>query len=184
MPIHKIQKRTGQIVDFDLKRITQAILKAIDSTPEFELNDSNLPESLTLKIESELKSHFFEADKLPTVEDVQNLVEEKLVEANCFEVAKHFIMYRAQRTKIRARKRIFELEQLDQNKIRVKKVNGEVVAFNEQKLKETWQIAAQGLHDKCRFEDIMNIFNITLLTVSTQNKFSKTLEKLPSIRFQ
>ncbi len=177
MPIHRIQKRTGQIVDFDLNRITQAILRAIDSTPEFELNDSNFPESLSQQIEVELRSHFFNSDKLPTVEDVQNLVEEKLVEANCFEVAKNFIIYRAQRTKIRARKRIFELEQLDQNKIRVKKQNGDVVAYNEAKLKETWAIAAQGLHDLCPFEDMMNIFNITLIDGLDTQQILKNLRK-------
>jgi hypothetical protein len=48
MPIHKIQKRTGQITDFDSSRITHAILKAVDSTPDFELNDSNLPSDLTI----------------------------------------------------------------------------------------------------------------------------------------
>ena len=177
MPIHKIQKRTGQITDFDSSRILSAIQKAIESTSDFTLEDANLPVSLTEQIESELKEHFFDADKLPSVEDVQNLVEEKLVEVNCFEVAKSFIMYRAQRTKIRARKRIFELEQLDQNKIRVKKLNGDIEAFNENKLKNTWKIAAKGLHEKCTFEEMMKIFNITLIDGLDTEQILKNLRK-------
>ena len=177
MPIHKIQKRTGQITDFDASRITEAILKAVDSTPDFELEDSNLPTYLTDQITVELKEHFFENDKLASVEDVQNLVEEKLVEANCFDVAKSFIMYRAQRTKIRARKRLYELEQLDQNKIRVKKSNGDVQAFDEQKLKDTWAIAAKGIEDRCKFEDLINLFNITLIDGLDTEQILKNLRK-------
>lgn len=177
MPIHKIQKRTGQITDFDASRITEAILKAVDSTPDFELEDSNLPTILTDQITVELKTHFFDKDKFASVEDVQNLVEEKLVEANCFDVAKSFIMYRAQRTKIRTRKRLYELEQLDQNKIRVKKSNGDIQAFDEQKLKDTWAIAAKGLEDRCKFEDLINLFNITLIDGLDTEQILKNLRK-------
>jgi ribonucleoside-diphosphate reductase alpha chain len=177
MPIHKIQKRTGDIVDFDQNRISHAIIKAVDSIENFELSDTQLPHKLALQILNELEQHFFSSNRVPTVEDVQNLVEEKLVEYNCFEVAKSYILYRASRTKIRARKRLFELEQLDQNKVRVKKDNGQQVAYSQAKLENTWAIAAKGLEQTCTFEELINVFNITLTDGLDTSQILQNLRK-------
>jgi len=163
MATYKIQKRSGAVVDFDKDRIGVAISKAIESIENYELPNENLPQNLTDEINQELEKHFFLESKVPTVEDVQNLVEEKLVEANCFEVAKSFILFRAQRTKLRAHKRIFELETIDQNKTKVFKFDGSQGVYNEAKLRNTWAIAAKGVEDECKFEDLIKVFNITLI---------------------
>jgi len=163
MATYKIQKRSGAVVDFDKERIGVAISKAIESIENYDHTDQNLPLNLTKEINSELEKHFFLQDKIPSVEDIQNLVEEKLVEANCFEVAKSFILFRAQRTKLRAHKRIFELENIDQNKTKVFKFDGAQGIYNEAKLRNTFAIAAKGVEDECKFEDLIKVFNITLI---------------------
>ena len=77
MATHKIQKRSGAVVDFDKDRIGVAISKAIESIEKIhELPNENLPQNLTDEINQELEKHFFLESKVPTVEDVQNLVEE------------------------------------------------------------------------------------------------------------
>jgi len=177
MPKYQIQKRTGKIVEFDQSRIIDAISKAVESLEEYKLPEQNLVNNLTEQIVSEIEEHFFKVDKIPSVEDVQNLVEEKLVEADCFEVAKSFIIYRAQRTKLRAHKRIYELEILDPNKSKVTKSSGELDIYSEAKLKNAWSIAAKGLQEECTFEELMKIFNITLIDNIDTSQVMNNLRK-------
>lgn len=163
MASYKIQKRSGAIVDFDKDRIGVAISKAIESIENYQPPQADLSMNLTQEINQELETHFFSENKVPTVEDVQNLVEEKLVEADCFEVAKSFILFRAQRTKLRAHKRIFELESFDQNRTKVIKHDGSHDIYSETKLQNIWSIAAKGVEEECKFEDLIKVFNITLI---------------------
>ena len=95
--MYTVLKRDGKIVDFDLKKICEAISMAFDAQ-EKQYND-NIIDFLALKVtadfEPKIKNHHI------AVEDIQDSVESVLVQAGYADVAKAFILYRRQRAKIR-----------------------------------------------------------------------------------
>jgi len=95
--IKQIQKRNGDIVDFDPAKIENAIHKAITAT-----NQGNGPESRKLtKKTVELINLRFKKGEVPRVEELQDIVEEVLILEGFAKTAKAYILYREQRRKIR-----------------------------------------------------------------------------------
>ncbi|WP_444658983.1 anaerobic ribonucleoside triphosphate reductase [Caproiciproducens sp. R2] len=91
----KIQKRNGVVVAFDKEKIRNAIYKANQAVAEEEMGAPVL-DRLTGKV---VKS--FQGDSVPTVEQVQDTVEETLIAADYAKTAKAYILYRAEHAKIR-----------------------------------------------------------------------------------
>ena len=91
-----VQKRSGESVPFDAKKIFDAIKKAVAVT--HEISDEKVVE-ITQNALSKLESSF--ADKNPTVEDVQEAVVESLMDAKAYKTAQSYIIYRQKRTEIR-----------------------------------------------------------------------------------
>jgi ribonucleoside-triphosphate reductase len=97
MAIHKIKKRNGTIVDFDVKKIENAIKKAATaSNPKKPLNEKEIAKKAEKEITKQYK------DEIPTVEQVQDIVEETLISSNYPRVAKDYILYRQKRSEARA----------------------------------------------------------------------------------
>lgn len=96
-----VKKRSGAIVDFDRKRIEDAISKAYTATnvPIEPLNLTYLVDRVVLKIEESCKDN----DNIPDVEFIQNIVEKEIANKGDFEVAKAYILYREERNKERQR---------------------------------------------------------------------------------
>ncbi len=90
-----IRKRDGTPVPFDSLKILEAIRKASDATPTQPIPAGDLA-ALTKKVIANLAP-----GETPTVEQVQDQVESTLVEAGYFQVAKAYILYRAEHTKVR-----------------------------------------------------------------------------------
>lgn len=99
--LESIQKRDGMIVPFDEKRITHAILKAMSMSDEGseadaeKVMDDVVDALLVLKKEQGGKKF------MPQVETIQDLIENKLISDNFAKTAKHFILYRTERTSLR-----------------------------------------------------------------------------------
>ncbi len=91
----KIQKRNGVVVAFNEVKIRNAIQKANQAVPD-ETMPSTALDQLTGKI-----SACFPDDCIPTVEQVQDKVEENLIAADYAKTAKAYILYRAEHTKTR-----------------------------------------------------------------------------------
>jgi ribonucleoside-triphosphate reductase len=110
--ITKIQKRDGQVVDFDRSKITKAIFKAITAANQ---GDGELSDKVSNRV-IEFLSRRFKQDEIPTVEQVQDIVEEVLILENLVDTAKAYILYREQRRKIREAVTISEetVERMDQ----------------------------------------------------------------------
>lgn len=90
-PIKKITKRDGRIVDFDQDRITQAIWKAAQA-----VGGSNIEEAQKIanQVAAVLEVFFKGDDDIPTVEQIQDLVEKILIEGGHAKTAKAYIIYR------------------------------------------------------------------------------------------
>ncbi|MBI2439550.1 MAG: ribonucleoside triphosphate reductase [Candidatus Moranbacteria bacterium] len=101
MPVYKIQKRNGSIVDFDLKKIELAIEKAAEAT---EKKDDITSYILAQDVYAGLEEKF--EDKIPTVEEVQDVVEDVLMRYGYTETAKAYILYREKRREVREEKNV------------------------------------------------------------------------------
>ncbi len=95
--IEKVIKRDGTIVDFDPSKITQAIYKAVTASGQ---GDGKLSKKLSDRV-IELLNRRFKKDEIPTVEQIQDIIEEVLILENLVETAKAYILYREQRRRIR-----------------------------------------------------------------------------------
>ena len=99
--IDSVTKRDGTLAPFDSNKIYSAIKKAGESTGEFGESESWLLTSQVLKV---LKHKFSES--LPTIENIQDIVEQALISANYFATAKAYILYRDQRNRTRNDKKV------------------------------------------------------------------------------
>ncbi|MBT3817650.1 MAG: ribonucleoside triphosphate reductase [Candidatus Magasanikbacteria bacterium] len=101
MPLHKIQKRNGAIVDFDIEKIE----KAIHSTLKAVGTDDNEKACAIAKDVCVAAEDLYN-DKIPTVEQVQDIVEEVLIKHEYVEAAKAYILYRAKRGEAREQRNV------------------------------------------------------------------------------
>jgi len=95
--ITKVQKRDGRIVDFDFARITSAIFKAITATGQGDEAKADKIAADVLK----LFNRRFKNDGIPSVEQIQDIIEEVLIMEGLVDTAKSYILYREQRRRIR-----------------------------------------------------------------------------------
>jgi len=91
-----IRKRDGRLVDFDQDKIAKAIGKAGRATREFGADEAK---KLGIKAVNQLKKTF--KGPIPSVEQIQNAVEETLMASNYRKTAKAYILYRDERSRIR-----------------------------------------------------------------------------------
>lgn len=95
--MYSILKRDGSIVEFEINKISAAMIKA------FEAQNKNYHPSvinlLTLQVTADFQSKI--KDDIISVEDIQDSVERVLSDAGYADVAKAYILYRKQREKIR-----------------------------------------------------------------------------------
>ena len=84
--ITQVKKRDGSIVDFNLKKIGHAILKALEAT---EQGNGKLAKKLSQKVIDLLEKRF--KGKIPSVEQIQDIVEEVLILEGYTKTAKAYI---------------------------------------------------------------------------------------------
>ncbi len=103
--ITKIRKRDGRIVEFAPEKIVNAIFKAARSVAikEGKTTDKKTAEELTKKIITILEYRFSEKE-IPTVEEVQDILEKVLIKSGHAKTAKAYILYRQQHAKLRETK--------------------------------------------------------------------------------
>jgi len=94
--VRQIVKRDGRTVDFDLTKISHAIYKAAEA-----LGGKDDEVALYLARQVELYLAQTCKNDSPTVEEIQDAVEKILIENGHARTAKEFILYRAERTRVR-----------------------------------------------------------------------------------
>lgn len=103
--IKSIRRRTGEVVSFDLERVTGAVLKAFEVTREGGEAESKKVADRVFKTLLDLRSDIVNKNKgakfLPTVEVVQDLVEKELMKNGFTDTAKKYILYRNKRSELR-----------------------------------------------------------------------------------
>ncbi len=92
-----VRKRDGRLEPFNQERITKAIWKAAKAVGG---KDRELAKKLSDQVVAELKKRFGE-EGVPTVEEIQDLVEKTLIEEGHARTAKAYILYRKQHQDMR-----------------------------------------------------------------------------------
>src|SRR6056297_1921663 len=88
--ILKIEKRSGQTVSFDQSKIERAIELAGNSVGKKDIPKTEIAKLVTEKLEQNHQA-------IPTVEHIQDYVEETLMEEGYSKVARSYILYREDR---------------------------------------------------------------------------------------
>jgi ribonucleoside-diphosphate reductase alpha chain len=105
MPIMKIRKRDGRVVDFDSSRIRDAVHKALIAV---ELEDGERAEGITREVVKLLEERF--EGKTPSVEDVQDIVVDVLRRNGYERVAVEYQDFRKKKDEIRELRKLGMLE--------------------------------------------------------------------------
>ena len=105
----KIRKRDSRLVKFNAQKITNAIARAGTATGEFDLA---MAAKLTIKVLN-LAEELFD-DRITTVEEIQDIVEEVLLSSPYRRTAKAYIIYRDQHARLREIANKMEVDLVDQ----------------------------------------------------------------------
>ena len=98
--IPTIIQRDGRIVPFDLSKITNAVWKGMNTVKEGTMDEAELVAKQVFAELIRIKRKF--SNFFPTVEGVQDIVEQELMRADYVKTAKHYVLYREERAKLRA----------------------------------------------------------------------------------
>ncbi len=94
--LKKIQKRNGEIVKFDITKIENAIFAAVQAVGEGDKDEAVRLAAIVSDIASETHGA-----GIPTVEDIQDIVERVLIEEGHAKIAKAYILYRRKQEELR-----------------------------------------------------------------------------------
>ncbi len=95
--VSKVQKRNGEIADFNEEKIKNAVFKAVTAS---KAGDGEISKKVSDRV-IDLIARRFKKDEIPMVEQIQDIVEEVLILEGLVETAKSFILYREKRREIR-----------------------------------------------------------------------------------
>ncbi len=142
MATPKVKKRNGSIADFEPAKITVAVQKAFAAVT----GDSHDRDAITITkvVVDTLEAKFGNTAFIPTVEDVQDLVENALMERGYFGVAKDYIIYRYEHAKAREEAKAEVADKIEDNALLITKRDGSRENFSEAKLTASLKYASQG----------------------------------------
>ncbi|MEI8361334.1 MAG: ribonucleoside-diphosphate reductase subunit alpha [bacterium] len=139
---YKITKRNGLLVDFASDKIKLAISKAINSVNQ---SDKWSVETLLNAVIEKIRHEFIERDRAINVEDVQNVIEEVLMATGAYDVARKYIIYRSEHSKLRDEEKSKINEELSQHQFKIINHTGEVEVFASEKIKTKLVNMSSGL---------------------------------------
>ena len=110
----QVRKRDNTLVDFDTDKIQVALQKAWQATHEEQnpqiLESTSVRQTIrdiTTKVENEILARYTPVRPVQ-IEEIQDRVEIELMKANEFDVARRYIVYRNERTKVREARTVAE----------------------------------------------------------------------------
>ncbi|MCF6277011.1 MAG: ribonucleoside-diphosphate reductase subunit alpha [Candidatus Magasanikbacteria bacterium] len=159
MNIPLIKKRDGSMQEFNPEKIHSAVYKA------FNASRVSFGTEILKKITETTIQNLQQIEGTPTVEQVQNIVEQVLMENNFYTVAKSYIIYRYEHAKNRKIEKEEVIKKIETDSLMVTKKSGEKQAFSIEKLKKYIEICAEdknlidvdGIAHQCRSEIYENI---------------------------
>ena len=142
MAISTIRRRNGELVDFDRTRIEEAILAAATAVNESDKTFIPVVTDFILKDLDHVYSEIF-TNRIPSIEDVQDIVERNLMKFNKFEVAKQYIIYRATKQEERVEAQVKLVKKFEKNGFKVTKTNKGKEDFDFGKIEKMFDMAVK-----------------------------------------
>ncbi len=175
--ITKIRKRDGREVQFNIEKITSAIYKAASAIGGRDYDTAiDLAEKVVIYIDTKKEK------KVPTVEDIQDAVEKILIETGHARTAKEFILYRAERTRVREMNtrlmKIYEdltYKEAKDNDLKRENANidgdtamGTMLRFGSEGAKQFYEMfVLKPEHSKAHKDGDIHIHDLDFLTLTT-----------------
>lgn len=175
--ITKIKKRDGREVPFNIEKIANAIFKAASMTGGKDYSASMaLAEKVVEYIENRLDK------RVPEVEEIQDAVEKVLIETGHARTAKEFILYRAERTRVREMNtrlmKVFEdltFKEARDNDLKRENANidgdtamGTMLKYGSEGAKQFYEMyVLKPAHSKAHREGDIHIHDMDFLTLTT-----------------
>jgi ribonucleoside-diphosphate reductase alpha chain len=176
MPLQKIRRRNGELADFDRARIEQAIELACTAVGEPDKTFIPVVTDFIVKDLDHVYGEIF-TNRLPSVEDVQDIVERNLMKFQKFEVAKEYIIYRAERKEERAEAHEKLVKKFEKNNLKVTKSNGSKEDFNLDKIEKLFKLAVKGYEKECTFDALVEAFKKNIVEDIKTSDIAKLLVK-------
>jgi len=108
-PVRLVCKRDGRVVAFDQEKITSAIFKAAQSVGG---NDRDRAVFVSNAVVDMVEGLYYEVGHVPSVEDIQDLVERALIKHGHAKTAKAYILYRDLHNKLRDIRALIDANEL------------------------------------------------------------------------
>src|SRR3989338_5405940 len=148
MQIQNIKKRSGIVTTFEPQKISRAIEKAFLAVKGS--SEGEIIKNITDRVVADMENTYEAA--VPTVENVQDLVEKEIMKQGFFEVAKAYILYRHEHNVMREKREKQMREKIKNNDFTVIKHSGEQEKFSiEKKEKENMAIQFYDVISKLEF---------------------------------
>lgn len=104
----KISKRDNAQAAFEPGKIERAVFKASLSSLHAEKKAADIAEKTTAKVLKKVASKY--KNRVPTIEDIQDIVEQSLIDGGFIAIAKNYILYRKEHQDIRQAKSVFGIK--------------------------------------------------------------------------
>lgn len=170
----KIKKRNGAIVDFEAEKIARAVQKAfLDILSEPHTEEAKaIADSVAEKVAA---AHGTSAN-VPSVEEVQDMVERELMARDYFDVAKAYIIYRYEHSKIREEKKQEVVKKIEERGLLITKRSGEKQIFSIDQVRKTIE-ASIASHNRAdiNVDDIVNQVQREVYDGINTDELEKTL---------
>lgn len=142
--ILQIRKRTGQVVSFEPTKINRAVEKAFYAVT----NDPHQREAeiVAHTVVDRLlgRSDAMGENYVPSVEEVQDIVEQSIMQQGFFDVAKSYIVYRYEHAKVRREEQKVVQEQIQNREFVITADDGSVELFPPERIHAFFTRAARG----------------------------------------
>lgn len=135
----RVRKRTGEIVAFDIARISSAIERAFDAS------DSSGDESLFDRLKEDVLKNLPATEDVIGIETIQDTVEQSLMRHQLFDVSKRYIIYRQKRSEERERRASDAAREVFSGELKVHKHDGRAVPFSIDQIEQTFSRLAGDL---------------------------------------
>lgn len=167
----QVVKRNGTRVDFDRERIAIAVKKAFDAAERaIEVTDfDRLIDAVCEQVDQ------IYASATPTVEQIQDIVEQQLVAAGLYEVSKRYILYREKRKEAREREAAERAHRAATGKLVVKKRDGRSEGFRRDAITTTIASCARELETEIQVDLIMNELERNIFDGITTGELQRAL---------
>ncbi len=176
MALSTIRRRNGELTDFNRTRIEDAIFAAAAAVGETDKSFVPVVTDFIVKDLDHVYGEIF-TNRIPSIEDVQDIVERNLMKFNKFEVAKQYIIYRATKQDERVEAHVKLIKKFEKNGFKVRKNNGSKEDFDFEKIEKMFKMAAKGYEQECLFDDLMEAFKKNIVEDMKTSDIAKLLVK-------